>query len=256
MKSKKAASCGPIPIWGINPVYEFLKVCPEAVKGVYILPSFGRKKRQALLLNFSQKKGHIPETVSGFSMLRMPSDAVHQGISAIVLPVWETAFDALLESLKGRDSLFLLCDGVTDPQNFGAIIRSAVSFDVDAVVVPRRNSSPVTGTVVKASVGAISRAKICQVENLARSMVSLKEKGFVIIGLSPEAEQAIWDLPISGKIAMVAGAEGKGLRHIVKKSCDILAMIPISERSLSLNVATATGIALYEAARKRRQGLC
>jgi 23S rRNA (guanosine2251-2'-O)-methyltransferase len=256
MKSKKAASGGPITIWGINPVHEFIKVCPEAIKRIYVLPSFGRKKRQRRLLEFSKKRGLIPDQVSGFSSLRIPSDAVHQGVSATVLPVWDTAFDTLMESVKSPNSLFLLCDGVTDPQNFGAIIRSAVSFGVDAVVVPRRNSSPVTGTVAKASSGTISRAKIWQVGNLAKSMVSLKENGFVIMGLSPGAEQPIWDLSISGKIALVAGAEGKGLRHLVKKNCDILAMIPLSEKSLSLNVATATGIALYEAARQRRQGLC
>lgn len=245
-----------IIIWGINPVSEFLMACPDAIKGIYILPSFGRKKRQEELLALSQKKGISPNVVQDFKSLVVPPDAVHQGISALVYPVWETSISTLLDSIEGENPLFLLCDQVSDPQNLGAIIRSASSFGVDALIVTKRNSAPVTGTVVKASSGAIAYIKICKIGNLSQTMLLLQKKGFVMVGLTPEATKNIWDVAFTGSVGLVLGAEGKGLRHLVKNTCDVLARIPLSSKASSLNVATAAGVALYEATRQRRQNLC
>ena len=241
----------PVPIWGIHPVMEFLRTCPEAVVSMCVLPSFGNKPSQHELLTLAGRQGVNPAVMQDFNRQGMALGAVHQGVMAQVMPVWLLDMAELPGYLSGHEPLVVACDNVTDPQNLGAIMRSCVVFGAQAVVVPSRGSPPVNGVVIKASSGAAAHIKVCEAGNLVKALAGLKDMGLWVVGLSPEAKTAIWDVDLSVPLCLVAGAEGEGLRRLVKKTCDITAFIPQHPGVASLNVASATSVFLYEGARQR-----
>jgi len=251
MRTDRRRSEEEICIWGNHPVEEFLRVRPDAVLGVYILPSFGRTRPQRDLERLIEEIGVAIHRVQDFSRLPVPPGTVHQGVAALVKPVWEVDFGDLLDSMASGTALYVICDQVTDPHNFGAILRSAVAFGVSAVIVSERDTSPVTGVTVKASSGAVAHARICRVPNLAAAMASCREQGISLVGLAPGGNTPVWDADLTGPSAVVLGAEGKGLRRRVEATCDCLVRIPHGPSVESLNVSTAAGIVLYEVARQR-----
>ncbi|MBF0418233.1 MAG: 23S rRNA (guanosine(2251)-2'-O)-methyltransferase RlmB, partial [Magnetococcales bacterium] len=169
-------------------------------------------------------------------------------VGARVQPTW----DALLDRLDGLEApILLLLDGIEDPRNLGAIIRSAEAFGVEAVVLPRDRSAPLSGVAVKASAGAAERVDVIRVTNLARAMNELKEYGVRVIGLDGEAGATLQDGTWRGALAWVLGSEGQGLRRLTRERCDAVVAIPMAGGVGSLNVATAAGIALYETRRGR-----
>lgn len=150
--------------------------------------------------------------------------------------------------------LFLVLDGVTDPRNFGACLRSAASFGVDGVIVAKDKSAPLSEVAVKAASGGASITPVFQVTNLSRCLDKLKKAGIWVVGTSlGENSQSLPELDLTGSIALVMGAEGKGLRPKTQKNCDFLAQIPAPLTDLSLNVSVAAGICLYEATRQRSE---
>ncbi|AJC49212.1 23S rRNA (guanosine(2251)-2'-O)-methyltransferase RlmB [Allofrancisella guangzhouensis] len=184
---------------------------------------------------------------------RIKKDANHQNIFAIEKITLKTYIESdipnlLLESSK---PFILVLDSVQDPHNFGACIRSAHSAGVDFIVVPKDNSAPVNATVKKVACGAAEHTKIVVVTNLARAIEKLKEQGVWVIGLAGEASDSLYDMNLNDPIAIVAGAEGSGMRQLTKTSCDFLAKLPMFGKVSSLNVSVATGIALYETVRQR-----
>lgn len=178
--------------------------------------------------------------------------AVHQGIVVVALKLDDFNIDELSDMLKDKDDCHvLILDQVTDPQNVGAIIRSAVAFDTTALIMQDKNSPLESGAMDKAAAGMIEHLPIVRVTNLSRAIERLKKEGFWIVGMDGYAKMMISELKKGGKIAIVMGSEGKGMRHLIEENCDIAVKLPISEKTESLNVATAAAIALYEISQKK-----
>ncbi|WP_165857038.1 23S rRNA (guanosine(2251)-2'-O)-methyltransferase RlmB [Marinobacter sp. JSM 1782161] len=179
-------------------------------------------------------------------------DGVHQGIVAQVAASKEWQEDDLLAALSGWDAPFLLIlDGVTDPHNLGACLRSADAAGVQAVVVPKDKSASLNPTVRKVACGAAESVPLVRVTNLARFMRSLQDAGVWLIGTAGEARATVYQADFRGSVALVMGAEGKGMRRLTREHCDSLIHIPMHGQVDSLNVSVATGVCLYEAVRQR-----
>ena len=177
----------------------------------------------------------------------VPADAVHQGVAALVVPIEDLRLDSLLENDATR--VVLVLDQVTDPHNVGAILRSAAAFGAAAVITTWRHSPPETAVLVKAAAGAFEAIPYIRIQNLAGLLEKLNEHDFLSVGLDGEAPALVRDVPRDGRVALVLGAEGKGLRHLTSELCGMLARLPISERVESLNVSNAAAVALYELTR-------
>jgi 23S rRNA (guanosine2251-2'-O)-methyltransferase len=184
---------------------------------------------------------------------RIRKDANHQNIFAIEKNNFKTYSEKDIKNLipEDKNAFILILDSVQDPHNFGACIRSAHSAGVDFIIVPKDNSAPINATVKKVACGAAEHTKIVVVTNLARVIEKLKEQGVWVIGLAGEADESLYDMNLSDSIAIIAGAEGSGMRQRTKASCDFLAKLPMFGEVSSLNVSVATGIALYETVRQR-----
>ena len=176
----------------------------------------------------------------------------HQGIIAVVEPYRFVSVEELTAQ-KARTPLLVALDEVTDPQNLGAIIRSAVTFGLDGLVIPKHRAATITPSVVRASAGATEHASIARVTNLQRTLLELHQAGLEIIGLDPTAPIGIRDLAPSdhGRV-LVVGSEGKGLRRMVRQRCDIMVHIPQEGPMDSLNASVAAAVAMYELGAKRR----
>lgn len=194
---------------------------------------------------------HTAERVSPRELDRLlGADTVHQGAMLDVEPLSEPAFDELAASAGGRPLLVL--DQVTDPHNVGAILRSAAVFGAAGLVMTRRHSPPLNGVLAKSASGALELVPVALVQNLARALDELKEAGFQLVGLEGTANTALEDLDwLSRPVAIVMGAEGKGLRELTQKTCDLLAAITTDGPIASLNVSNAAAIALHTAALAR-----
>ena len=191
-----------------------------------------------------------PQTVERTMLDGLLPGAVHQGIVLDVAPLPETSLDALLAS---EPKLLLLLDQVTDPHNVGAILRSAAAFGADAVLLTDRHAPGQGGVLAKTASGALEHVPLVTIVNLARTMATLRAAGFWCIGLAEEGTQDIAAHDMSGKTALVLGAEGEGLRHLTRERCDALARLPTQGAIGSLNVSNAAAVALYEV--KRQIGL-
>ena len=180
---------------------------------------------------------------------------VHQGVAARVSPYPLAAVTDILQTAKGRDGkLFLLMlDNIMDPQNLGALIRTAVCVGINGVILPKDRSAPPTPAVSKASAGALEHINLTRVTNLVNTIKDFKKSGLWIIGLQKDAEQSIYAGDMTGSIAIVIGGEQKGIRPLVKKNCDFLVSIPQQGSVDSLNASVAAAVAMYEALRQRIQ---
>ena len=182
------------------------------------------------------------------SNLGRPNKHADTGRSVALLS--EDELFAHLERLD-HPPFVLVLDNVQDPHNLGACLRSADGAGVDAVIIPKNRSSPVTGTVSNIACGAAESIPIARVTNLARIMTELRESGIWLIGTADETEQSLYSTDLTGPLGIVMGSEGSGLRQLTRKNCDALVAIPMHGRVESLNVSVATGICLYEAVRQR-----
>ena len=187
---------------------------------------------------------------------RITDGARHQGVAAQAEgaeQMDEGGLMPLLDRLKGPPFLLVL-DGVQDPHNLGACMRSANAAGVHAVIAPRDRSAGLTPVARKVASGAAEATPFFQVTNLARTLRELKDRNIWFVGLAGEAEQTLYELDLKGPIAIVMGAEGEGMRRLTKEHCDFLAKIPMDGSVESLNVSVATGVALFEAKRQRSSG--
>ncbi|MBM3524261.1 MAG: 23S rRNA (guanosine(2251)-2'-O)-methyltransferase RlmB [Alphaproteobacteria bacterium] len=194
-----------------------------------------------------------PEQVAREEIDRLlPRGAVHQGLAAMASDLPERDVDDVIRGLDGQPSARLLVlDQITDPHNVGAILRSAAAFGVAAVVLPERHAPAASAVMAKAASGAMERVPIVRVVNLARTLDQLKAANIWCIGLDGDAEQDLAQSDLTGRIALVLGAEGDGLRRLTRERCDALVRIPIAAEAVeSLNVSNAAAIALYEIARR------
>ncbi|MBI1202586.1 MAG: 23S rRNA (guanosine(2251)-2'-O)-methyltransferase RlmB [Rhodopseudomonas sp.] len=191
-----------------------------------------------------------PELVRPSSIAeRLLPDAVHQGFYLEADPLPSPA----IESLPGK-GLVLVLDQITDPHNVGAIFRTAAAFSAAAIVTTQRHSPDATGALAKAASGALEHVPLINVQNLARGLAALKEAGFLVVGLDSTGEADLDDLPLRAPLALVLGAEGKGLRQLTRDTCDHVARIDLTGAIKSLNVSNAAALSLYIASRKLKRG--
>jgi 23S rRNA (guanosine2251-2'-O)-methyltransferase len=181
---------------------------------------------------------------------RLPAGAVHQGIAVLAAPLEEPQLEDVLARC-GDAALVLALDQVTDPHNVGAILRSAAAFGAAGIVVTERNAPADTGVLAKSASGALEIVPLVRAVNLARALEQLKEAGFWLYGLDERGEAPIGSLDLAGRVCIVLGAEGEGLRRLTSEKCDRLVTIPTSNALAALNVSNAAAVAAYEWARRR-----
>jgi len=237
---------------GIHAVTEVLNQRPSAVRQV-LLQAGRDDKRTAEIRKLAAK--------SQIALSELPKDAfekefegVHQGVAAYIEYENRTQSEQqLFELLKKlpHPPLLLVLDGVTDPHNLGACLRSADAAGVDAVIIPKDKSVGLNATVRKVACGAAETVNLVAVTNLARCLDKLKEAGIWLVGAADQAESSLYEQDLAGAIALVMGSEGSGLRRLTRESCDFLVSIPMAGALSSLNVSVATGVCLYEARRQR-----
>jgi len=181
---------------------------------------------------------------------RLPAGAVHQGIAVLAAPLEEPQLEDVLARC-GEAAMVLALDQVTDPHNVGAILRSAAAFGVAGVIVTERNAPADTGVLAKSASGALELVPLVRAVNLARALDQLKEAGFWLYGLDENGEAPIGSLDLGGRVCIVLGAEGEGLRRLTSEKCDRLVTIPTSQALAALNVSNAAAVATYEWARRK-----
>lgn len=242
--------------FGLHAVAALLESSPERVQELRC--QAGRQdrrlqqiRRQAEAAGVSCRefsRAELDEMVSGR----------HQGVVAVAEPGAaahsEADLPALIEA-AGPKALVLVLDGITDPHNLGACLRSADAAGVCAVVVPRDKAVGLTPVVSKVACGAAESVPFIQVTNLARSLRQLQELGVWLVGLAGEADMSLYQVDLRGPVALVLGAEGSGMRRLTKEVCDYLVKLPMAGSVSSLNVSVATGISLFEAVRQRQSGV-
>lgn len=237
-------------LYGVNPITEALEQNRQ-LKVLWILRG-ETKPRVQLVVDLALESNVTVKRVERFELDKMVGKVSHQGVVAQRLaPERTISFVDLLNNTEVGKRFFLVLDGVTDPHNFGALIRSAVAAGCQGIIVGKDRSCPLTAVVEKSSAGATAHIPICRVTNLSRAVEELKSAGVWVYGLAGEESRCIYDVDLCGDIAIVAGSEGKGLRPIIRKSCDALLSIPMLGAIESLNVSVATGIALFEVVRRR-----
>ena len=242
---------------GRNPVVESLRAgVPSAA--LYVGARVAHDERISEAIKLAAGRG-VPVLEAGAAELdRLTGGALHQGLALRVRPYEYAHPDDLLGRAADAGQLPLIAalDGVTDPRNLGAIVRSAAAFGAHGVVVPARRSAGVTAGAWKASAGALARIPVARAANLARALQSYRDAGVFVAGLDAAGDTPIRDLDLAtAPLVLVTGSEGRGLSRIVSQACDVLVRIPITARTESLNAGVAAGIALYEVATVRGLGV-
>lgn len=208
--------------------------------------------RLAALIDQARKAQVSLSYVSADELDQLAEGGRHQGVVARVATVeMPSDLEGYIDSL-GRAPFLLILDGVTDPHNLGACLRSADAAGVDAVIVPKDNAVGMTPVVRKVACGAAESVPFFQVTNLARTLRFLQDQGVWLMGAAGEAESTVYEADLKGPLALVMGAEEKGLRRLTREHCDLLIKIPMAGQIESLNVSVATGVCLFEAVRQRR----
>jgi 23S rRNA (guanosine2251-2'-O)-methyltransferase len=240
-------------LYGIHPVREALAAQRRRVYEIYLAKDKNAARFNPIL-SLAESRDIVQQTIEAGDFRGLVGKARHQGIAARVSPYSPAVFSDLLQAARNRDGDFflLMLDNILDPQNLGAVIRTALCAGVDGVVMPKDHSSPPTPAVSKASAGALEHIRLSIVTNLVHTIKQCKNKGIWIIGLQKDAPQSIYAGDLTGSIAILLGGEQKGLRPLVKKNCDFLLSIPQQGPVDSLNASAAAAIAMYEAVRQRR----
>jgi 23S rRNA (guanosine2251-2'-O)-methyltransferase len=238
-------------VFGMHAVRTLLKQRPERASLLVLLK--GREDARATeLMRIAQQAGIRTEWREARELARIAGSEHHQGACLQIRPMAMLGEGALDELLDRADvPLLLVLDGVQDPHNLGACLRTADAAGVTAVIVPRDRAAGLSPTVRKVASGAAETVPLIQVTNLARTLRWLKERSVWVVGTDGEADQSVYQASMTGPLAIVLGAEGSGLRRLTRETCDALVRIPMQGVVESLNVSVATGITLYEAVRQR-----
>ena len=235
-------------VYGANPVFEALRAHPKRVRYVGLTREQGGRMQK--LVAEARKHGVAVKTLTTNEIDRLTNRGVHNGVVADVdAGTYADFHDAIAEE---KTKFVLILDGITDPQNFGAILRVADGFGVDLVVIPEHESVGLTPAAIKASAGASEWVAVAQVTNLARTIEALKEKGFWVYAAAADGDRAD-RIDFTGKVAIVMGNEGKGVRRNVLEHCDRNVSIPMFGHVDSFNVASAAAVLCYEVVRQTRK---
>lgn len=241
-------------IAGRKPVMEALRAGTRIEKIVFLQGVQGNVIEE--LRKFATTKGVKVEQAGRPEFRLLATDATTQGVVAIVGTQKEyTDIDGMLEIAASRNEkcMLLILDEIEDPQNLGALVRTADCAGVHGVVIPRHHAASVTATVVKTSAGATEHVAMAEIINVVNTLRDLKEKGFWVIGLDAGGERSYTDVDYTTPVGIVVGNEGKGIRRLVREHCDHLVNIPMYGRVRSLNASVAGALVMYEAARQRHR---
>jgi len=242
-------------LYGIHALTAVLEREPQRILEIYIAK--GRDdERLHTLINLARKNGLGIQFCNKKILDDKAQGESHQGVVARAQPaktLSENDLDEIITHAQnmGKAPFLLVLDGVTDPHNLGAVLRSADAAGVDAVIVTKDKSASLNATVRKVACGAADVIPLIQVTNLSRTLAELQEKAIWVVGTAGEATQSVFDCKMDGPIALVMGAEGKGMRRLTRERCDELIKLPMHGTVSSLNVSVATGICLYEILRQR-----
>jgi 23S rRNA (guanosine2251-2'-O)-methyltransferase len=238
-------------IYGINSVSEALKARGRSFEFISIAKERHDLRLQRIIEE-CRRIGLPVRFVSRAELDRMAGNVAHQGVVAVTSAKQYSDLDDVVAAKRGAYSLVLVLDGVEDPHNLGAIIRTADAAGVDGLIIPERRAAGVSGTVTKVSAGATAHVPIAKVTNIARTLQDLKAQNIWIVGLDERAANTYDTLDFNMNCALVLGAEGKGVHDLVKRNCDFLVSIPMLGKVSSLNVSVAAGVVLFEIVRQRR----
>ena len=239
-------------IYGINAVTESLKARGRSFAWVGVAKERHDLRLQRVV-DECRRQGIAVRFVSRPELDRMAGNNAHQGVVAVTSAKQYNDLDDVVAAKRGQFSLVVVLDGVEDPHNLGAILRTADAAGADGVVIPERRAAGVTPTLTKASAGASEHLPIAKVTNIGRTLEEIKSKNLWIVGLDERAPQNYDSLDYKMDCAIVLGAEGKGVHELVRKKCDFLISIPMLGKVSSLNVSVAAGVMLYEIVRQRRE---
>lgn len=235
---------------GFHAVTARLRAHPESVRTIYVAGS-RRDRRARELVERAKAAGVTVHAVDEERLAALAGNGKHQGVVALVAAAMpQRTLEEILDDLA-EPALLLVLDGVTDPHNLGACLRSADAFGAHAVVVPKDRAVGITATVAKAASGAADTVPVITVTNLARSLRQIKDRGVWLLGADAAGEESLFDADLSGPLAWVLGAEGAGLRRLTREQCDRIVSIPLSGTVESLNVSVAAGVCLFATRRQR-----
>lgn len=216
---------------------------PGVVHKVYLLPNLKGERIEMLAHQHA-----IPVSYQGSDFFNeLAPGGGHQGVAAHLQLFTYTPLSTIL---TGDKNILLVLDGILDPRNLGALLRTAEAVGVGGVILPERRSARLSAVVEKTAAGATAYLSICQVTNLARALDQIRAAGFWIVGLAPQSSQTLYDLGLQGKIALLLGGEEKGLRPVIRDRCDNIVALPMRGRIEALNVSAAGAVALYELLRR------
>jgi 23S rRNA (guanosine2251-2'-O)-methyltransferase len=243
-------------VFGIHALNALMDSAPERFIEIWLLK--GREDERFMpIINMARKLGISAQMVQRKVLDEKSEGEQHQGVIARVKQgkvFTENDLDDIINkaNAQGIPPFLLILDGVTDPHNLGACLRNADASGVQAIIVPKDNAARITPTVRKVAVGAVESVPLVQVTNLSRTMKQLQELGVWIIGTAGETDTCLYDVKLSGPMALVMGAEGKGMRRLTRENCDQLVKLPMAGKVSSLNVSVATGVCLFEIVRQRK----
>ena len=241
-------------IYGINAVAEALKARGRAFQWVGVAKERHDLRLQRVVEECRRQSVPV-RFVERAELDRMAGNNAHQGVVAVTSAKQYSGLDDVIANKRGQYSLLVVLDGVEDPHNLGAILRTADAAGADGVVIPERRAAGVTDIVTKVSAGASEYLPVAKVTNIARTAEELKSKNVWIVGLDERGKQSYESLDYNMDCALVLGGEGKGLHDLVRRKCDFVVSIPMLGKVPSLNVSVAAGVVLYEIVRQRRNAV-
>lgn len=241
-------------VYGINPVLELLRGKPGQIDRLSIQEQGLKESIAGEIFSRASAHGIRVDRVDRVRLDGMAPKSVHQGVVAEVRQFDYSTLEQILTAAKmhGRPGLIVMLDGIQDPMNLGAIIRSAHALGADGIVIAKDRAAAVTGVVAKASAGATAHTKIARVTNLARALEELKAAGYWSVAAEPTGEETLWSARLDGPITIVVGAEGAGVRRGVLEHCDYLVRIPMLGQVASLNASVSAAVLLAEVMRRRQ----
>ena len=238
-------------IWGKHSVYEAL-ISERAINRIWCTAEIFSSEKFYIILKDLKSKGVLIEEVSWNRLSQLTFGASHQGVALQLASSKTISLEKLIDISKKNsiNPILVVLDGITDPHNVGAIIRSAEAFDCKGIIIPQRRSAGLTGTVAKVAAGALEHLPVSRVVNLNRALDLLKNSGFLVIGLSGEGQLSISKFQGKSPLAVVVGSEDRGISVLTQKKCDSLLKIPLKGKTSSLNASVAAAISLFHLTNK------